>query len=277
MIALCIVQQESFESKPVFFIVDAFNGAREVANKLSTEFTVLQTPIYFSSRESALTFIKKQKFDNLFIDSDVGFKNFLALASLKFNNQKTVIHVYEEGLGTYRTDLYSGFKKKLLDFIGAGSYFGACRFVNQIYVFDTKEYAEKIPSNGLKAQKIQVSLFEFLTVNRVTFNRIFEYCGVKPSSSSIFCCSIYLSNWRIDKELISRFQKLDGDLFIKPHPHLRDKPPLKVAQYFDAKVPAELIIIDLIENYRFVQVYDHNSSVRRYIKNNNLKFTLANL
>lgn len=277
MVALCIAQQEVFESKPIFVIVDAFSGARDVANNLLAEFTGLQIPKYFSSRESALSFLKKQKINNLFIDSDVGFKNFLKLASLKFKNREIAIHVYEEGLGTYRTDLYSSFKKKLFDFIGAGSFFGGCRFVTGVYVFDTKEYINKIPSNGFKARKIQANLSKFLTDNRINFNRLFEFCGAKPKSSNASFCSLYLSGWKIDSKFITEFKKLEGDLFIKPHPHLRNRNLIECTQHFDAKIPAELIIIDLIEKYKFVHVYDHNSSVRRYIKSDGLTFTPASL
>lgn len=275
MVALCIAQQDAFDSKPVFVIVDSFNGAREVADMLFSEFTELQTPEYFKLRSSALSFLKKQNFDNLFIDSDIGLKNFLTLASFKLSNPNISIHVFEEGLGTYRTDLYSGIKKTLFSLIGIGVFFGACRFVNSIYVYHKEEYIEKIPTAGFKAQQIRNSLFQFLTINSAALNRLFSFHGIKPSSPDIPCCTLYLSSWSINKEFIENFHKLEGDLFIKLHPHIRTNVAIDGIQFIDARVPAELLLIELITNYKSVQVYDHNSSVRRYIKKNNLTFSLA--
>lgn len=275
MVALCIAQQEAFDSKPIFVIVDAFNGSREVADKLSSEFTELQAPKYFASRPSALSFLRKQDFDNLFIDSDVGFKNFLTLASLKICHPKISIHVFEEGLGTYRTDLYSGIKKSLFCLIGIGAFFGACRFVTSVYVYNTEEYAKNIPAIDLKARKIQGSLSQFLATNSVALKRLFAFDGIKPSSPDVLCCSLYLSNWETDKVFLHYFNTLKGDLFVKLHPHIRDNVAIDGIQSIDARIPAELILIELINSYQSVQVYDHNSSIRRYINSQNLTFSLA--
>lgn len=275
MVALCIANQDEFEILPVFVIVDAFNGARKVVAKLTSEFTELQKPAYFPSRQSALAFLKNQKFDNLFIDSDVGIRNFLTLASFKLNNPNISINVYEEGLGTYRTDLYSGVKKNMFGLIGVGSSFGTCCFVTRIYVFRTKEYSDKIPGGGFKVRKIQGDLSQFLMINRDAFKRLFEFKGIKPSSPDVLCCSLYLSGWNIGEEFLQYFRGLEGDLFMKLHPRIRDNLEIEGIQTVDARVPAELLLIDLIESYQFVQVYDHNSSIRRYVNSCNIKFNLA--
>lgn len=275
MVALSIAQQDEFDSKPVFVIIDAFNGARKVADTLSSEFAKLQAPEYFSSRSSALSFLKKRKFDNLFIDSDIGLKNFLTLTSFKLCNPNISIHVFEEGAGTYRTDLYSGVKKTLFSLIGIGVFFGACRFVTSIYVYQDEEYAKKIPAAGFKARKIKNSLAQFLMTNSAALKRLFAFDGVKPNSTDATCCTLYLSNWNTDKEFMDYFHKFEGDLFIKLHPHIRTDVAMDGIHSIDARVPAELLLIELIKNYNSVRVYDHNSSVRRYIKNKNLTFFLA--
>lgn len=275
MVALCIAQQDEFDSKPVFVIIDAFNGARKVADTLSSEFAELQAPEYFSSRSSALSFLKEQNFDNLFIDSDIGLKNFLTLTSFKIGNPNISIHVFEEGAGTYRTDLYSGVKKNLFSLIGIGVFFGACRFVTSIYVYQKEEYAEKIPAAGFKARRIKSSLAQFLMTNSAALKRLFAFDGIKPNSTDATCCALYLSNWNTDKEFMDYFHKFEGDLFIKLHPHIRTDVAMDGIHSIDARVPAELLLIELIKNYNSVRVYDHNSSVRRYIKNKNLTFFLA--
>jgi len=277
MVALCIAQQGKLAAKPVFVIIDTFCGATQVAESLSCEFNQLQTPVNFNSRQAALLFLREKKFDHIFIDSDVGLKNFLTLASIKLANPKISIHVYEEGLGTYRTDLYSGFKKKIFGLIGIGVFFGACRFINSVYVYRTQEYIDNIPSNAFKVRQIQVCLPQFLKANRESLKRVFGFDGVKPISPDTSCCSIYLSNWKIDEKFLLHFQNLEGDLFIKPHPHINDYIETNPIKTIEANVPAELILAEFMEVYDTVIAYDHNSSVRRYITGNNLIYKMVNL
>lgn len=275
MIALCIVQQGQWDTKPVFVILDAFNGAREVAERLLNEFDRFQLPVFFTSRQAALTFLKKEKFDHLFIDSDVGLKNFLMLASQKLANHGILIHVYEEGLGTYRNNLYVGIKKKIFNLTGVGASFGGCRFVSSVYVFNTQEYIDNIPENSVKVNEIQGNLSKFIATNRDALKRLFEFSGVNSGSKSNSHCAVYLSNWRVDKEFISYFKLLQGDVFIKPHPHLRNCSEFDGVRSIGANVPAELVIGDLMEVYEFVRVFDNHSSVRRYVSGHNLTFELA--
>lgn len=277
MVALCIVQQAKFETKPVFVIIDAFCGAGQVAEQLSCEFDQLQTPVFFDSRQAALLFLKKRKFDNLFIDSDVGLRNFLTLASLKFANPNISIHVYEEGLGTYRTDLYSGYKKKLFGLIGIGALFGSCRFVTSVYVYRSQEYIDNIPENGIKVREIQGGVHQFLVENRDALKRVFGFDGIKSISPHFLCCSIYLSSWEVDAEFLSYFQGLEGDLFIKPHPHIRGCEEINGIKLIGANVPAELVLADLMKAYDSVVVFDRKSSVRRYITGKNLVYKMANV
>ncbi len=264
MVALSIAEQDDFENIPVFVIVDAFNGAREVYEKLFFEFKDLQSPIYFSLRKSALTFLKQQNFDNLFIDSDIGLKNYLTLALLEIYNPKILINIYEEGLGTYRSDLYSGIKKILLESIGAGVFFGASRFVKNVYVFSADEYCVNFPKNAFKVKKIEINLFDFVVSNHLSLKRLFEFEGINSNSLSGSICSLYLSDWTIDKNFLMHFQGLHGDLFVKLHPHVRINLKMDDIQVVDARVPAELLLIDLMEKYKLVRVFDHNSSIRRY-------------
>lgn len=277
MVALCIARQVKLETKPVFVIIDTFCGASQVAERLSCDFDQLQTPVYFDSRQAALSFLKKQKFDHLFIDSDVGLRNFLTLASFKLAYPKISIHVYEEGLGTYRTDLYSGFKKKIFVMFGIGAFFGACRFVTSVYVYRTQEYIDNIPSNGFKVREIQGGLLQFLVSNRDALKRVFGFNGIKPISPDVSRCSIYLSSWRIDADFLSYFQGLKGDLFMKPHPHIRSYDEINGIKVIGANIPAELVLTDLMKVYDSVVVFDHNSSVRRYITGKNIVYKIANI
>lgn len=275
MIALCIVQQGQWDTKPVFVILDAFNGAREVAERLLHEFTRFQLPVFFTSRQAALSFLKKEKFDHLFVDSDVGLKNFLMLASQKLANHRILIHVYEEGLGTYRTDLYRGLKKNIFDRFGIGTFFGSCRFVTDVYVFNTREYIDNIPSNAYKAREINESLSNFMMLNLNALKRLFGFAGVNQELKNNSNCSIYLTSWGKDKKFLEYLKQLNEDIFIKPHPHLKNYTEFYDFRVIEAGVPAELIIIDLMDSYGFVRVFDHQSSIRRYVSGKNLCYELV--
>lgn len=272
MIALAIAEQDDFENKPTFVIVDLFSGAREVAANLSCDFVQLQRPIYFPSRDLALSYLSSQNFDNIFIDSDVGLKNFLSIALLKINNPQIAIHVYEEGLGTYREDLYSGFKRAIFNRIGVGTYFGACRFVKSIYVFCPQEYVDNFSSNSCRVREIEGGLLKFLMGNSDEFKRLFNFEGVKCGVQSHSICSLYLSGWRVSEEFLDHFQKGEGDLYMKLHPHIKGGLLVDGIQCIDASVPAELVLMDLMMKYQLVNVYDHNSSVRRYVVGSKVAF-----
>lgn len=272
MIALCIVQQHQWDIKPVFVILDAFRGAESVAGRLSRDFSHIQTPIFIKERVEAFSFLRKKKFNNLFVDSDVGLQNYIALALQKLSNHRLSIYVYEEGLGTYRTDLYSGFKKKLFSLMGVGVFFGACRFVSAIYVFNPEEYSARISSNGSKAIKIEQKLSIFIKSNYDALIQLFDFHGLPSKLKDYSFCSIYLTSWLVDKDFVVFFKSLKGDLFIKPHPHIKSELKYKGVDLIKSNVPAELIIQYLINIYSFVFVYDHNSSVRRYLSEDNLFF-----
>ena len=275
MIALCVVQQNEWSTKPVFVILDAFNGAGEVAKKLLHEFNKFQSPIFFTSRKAALAFVKKEKLAHLFIDSDVGFKNFMSLAVQKLSNPKLLIYVYEEGLGTYRSDLYSGFKKNVLSFFGVGTFFGGCRFVSSIYLYCVQEYIDKFPSKKFKVTAIQKDISSLLIENRSSLKRVFGFDDVKLGKVKASSCSLYLSDWQIDEKFLLYFKSLNGDLFVKPHPNIRNINGLVGVQTIGGNIPAELVIANLMESYEYVYVFDHQSSVRRYISGKNLIFLLA--
>ena len=97
MVALSIVRQEVFTSKPIFLLVDEFRGAYEVFENLCIEFQKLLDSKFFSCQKLAYKFISNQKIDNIFIDSDVGFKKNITLGFLKFRNYKHIIKMTEGG------------------------------------------------------------------------------------------------------------------------------------------------------------------------------------
>lgn len=272
MVALSISQQESWENKPTFIIIDSFSGANSVAGKLIETFSELQTPIYAATRNSGLSFLLKNKFSNIFFDSDVGVKNFAAHAFQKILNPNLSIYIYEEGVGTYSTGLYSGAKKRLLQTVGIGTFFGGSRLTSSIYTYHPAEYLCKHNAKIRSTIEINQKLADFLRVNLDALNYLFGFSDVCVNARKTAQCALYLSNWQVDAEFISFFNKLPFDRFIKPHPHIREVTHYEGVHSISADIPAELLIIKLMKQYQSVLVYDHNSSVRRYISGGNVTY-----
>jgi hypothetical protein len=197
------------------------------------------------------------------------------LALIKFTNPEISIDVYEEGIGTYRTDIYSGIKKQLFSLVGVGVFFGACRFVSSVYVFQPQEYLDRIPSNGFKVLKIHMGLAQFIVEYLDVLKRVFENKEIASISPQTSICSIFLSSWHIDAEFLEYFRGLKGDLFMKLHPHIRDNKYIEGVNSINSSIPAELVLTDLMKIYDSVVVFDHNSSIRRYISGKNLVYKMA--
>ena len=274
MIALCIVRKIKCVDKQVFIILDAFSGASSMANKMLSEFGGCQQTFFLGSRNNAFKFIAENKFKHLFVDSDVGVRNFFLLALLRFNNPDLAFHVYEEGVGTYRDDLYQGLKKQILHMLGVGVFFGSCCFVKDIYVFDVDEYSSKISLNKKKVKRIEGNLSTFLRFNNNELKRLFTFKGVNFEGRAVNCC-VYLTDWQICEDLIIKMADFDGDAFLKIHPHVRGVKSYKSVSIIESSIPAELVLMDLMLCYEKVFVFDHHSSVRRYISGKNLQFKLV--
>lgn len=275
MVALSIASQEKFKTKSIFVIVDSFSGAHKVATNLLSNFTCLQVPIFVSSVKKAFSFVKNKKIENLFIDGDVGLQKFISMALLKIKNLRIQIKVYEEGIGTYRDDMYSGVKKNLFLFFGVGVYFGSSRFVDKVYVFNADEYAEKIPRFAHKTKTIQVSLVQTILDNLDQIKNLFDYDETELSLVKNKKCKIYLSSWEVNNNFIKWMGKFNDDLYVKLHPHLSEFNTNEKIQFIKTGIPAELLLLSLIDRYEFIEVYDHNSSVRRYVAHEKIQYTLV--
>jgi len=273
LVALCIAQEKKFIDRADFIIIDAFAKSKQVADSLSTNFQTMQKPVYFSTRGAALNHICKNRYSTLFVDCDVGLKNFIIFRLLKIINPELSVNVYEEGLGTYRFNLYYGFKKICMDFFGVGVYFGSSSNVDNIYVYQVDEYIACVPKNGHKAKQISTVLSDFLHKNLSELMRVFKFSGFETSPSDISCCSVYLSSWELDKRFLKNFGTFAGDLFCKPHPHIKEIPKLNSnVRLIDASVPAELLIAGLLSSYETVTIYHHGTSAQRYIKSKRVNF-----
>ena len=144
-----------------------------------------------------------------------------------------------------------------------------------IYLYCVQEYIDKFPSKKFKVTAIQKDISSLLIENRSSLKRVFGFDDVKLGKVKASSCSLYLRDWQIDEKFLLYFKSLNGDLFVKPHPNIRNINGLEGVQTIGGNIPAELVIANLMESYEYVYVFDHQSSVRRYISGKNLIFLLA--
>lgn len=260
--------------KHTLIIVDLFKDAKTVSlsEKLNKYFSNI---VLVKSRNEALKLCEKLKPTTLFIDSDIGLIPLIRFYRLKLFSRNTSISVYEEGIGTYRQNLFKNPIKKLLyNSIGAATYFGGCALTTNIHVYDLDHYKKKFPSSGKKPLRIRQDLTKWIGENELELTDIFSPNFKIPTSPKNTETSVYLSSWDLDRELINKLSK-NKKLYIKPHPHIKEEVKKTFSNnpnihFFPAQIPAELIIMKLSAAFDKITIYHHNSSALHYLTPTNV-------
>ncbi len=216
------------------------------------------------------------KSSSLFIDSDVGLRKFITLARLKIGSSSTKICVYEEGIGTYRSDLYPFHKRLILRSVGAGAIFGQSSLTECIFVYDCEKYKS---ISGLKAErvcKIEDDLSTFIRSNRAFLSYLFD-APSQPTWGDEKHYNVYLSDWVIHPQIVCRLKARPEKLLIKPHPHVKkietpESYGLDSDAFLPAGVPAELLLEMLLAKCPSINVYHHGSSAAYYLCTSGIRF-----
>ncbi len=272
IIVLAILNDKLINGKITILFCDSFNNAFEIENRFRIAFNEKIHTLRSKDRIQAIDIAAKNKFDYLFIDSDVGLQHYIALLKFKLRNISSIICVYEEGYGTYTLDSYKGSVKQILTYFGIASCFGECVFTKKIFLYDSNEYIQKFKFQVHKVETIRTSLWEIIQIQRSLLNKIFETNKLITKVINSNICRIYLTNYNVDVNFLRRFMQKEGDLFIKYHPHIKKAPKHEILELLDTSTPFELILMELLENYKKIIIYDYNSAVRRYISDPRIIF-----
>jgi len=272
MVATLLIKQLDIKENTQFVIIDSVGWVPSLKWLMADK----NIPsIFFTEMGDGYSYIKKFKKIRLYIDADVGFRKYLTLLALKFFGHVESISVYEEGLGTYRDDLYSGLKKKFINAIGGGTNFGGCSLVKDIYVFVPNEYSERIKSK-CEVKKINSSISLLVKENINTFS--FDELVLKKFEENYTykICFVYLPSWDADTRVLECLQNKNGLIIYKHHPHRRNKiPPHLYDVEIDGGAPAEFVITKLLNYFDKIYVYHHGTSVERYIQNERIEFIMT--
>lgn len=280
LISLAIIENITSSGPISLLIVDDFFDAKNVYSALnnSKNLTRIDNIIYFENHSDAFKYLEINKYNIIFIDSDVGFKRFIQLLKLKISNPKNQLIVYEEGLGTYRNNIYKSPKKNILEIFGIGTYFGGCIFTNAIYVLSPNEYISKL-GNKTPVRKICTSLLDILNKHKRLINNIFPEIDYVSSeySNDKNTCLVYMSGWNINFDVLKPYLNENLSIFIKLHPHIKSfsdeiKNNTKNFIYVTPSLPAEVLLDHLSRNFKKVKVIHHGSSITRYIDKNNIEY-----
>tara|TARA_B100000953_G_scaffold167278_1_gene137834 strand:+ start:4051 stop:4953 length:903 start_codon:yes stop_codon:yes gene_type:complete len=272
MISLSLIRQLDIKSVSKLKIVDYFNGAENVYKRMSElnwEYDGLEVSFFPSHRQAYIDSLK-DKTDHLYLDSDASFQRYLDLMAITAVRPDINIIVFEDGVGTYRTDLYAGLKKVIFDAVGVGTYLGGHRKTSTVFVFDEQRYRNVFPQ--VKAEVVQIAERLEDTISRLSVELDYIFGHQIEHSSHHHICNLYLSNWKIDEAAIEMLAELNGDTFVKLHPHIKRSNLHSNIVQIDNRVPAEIVILNLSKNYQEVHVYHHGSSVEQYITSQNVDF-----
>ncbi|MCT4334439.1 hypothetical protein MU516_16395 [Paracoccus sp. YLB-12] len=280
MIAGSIIDQLGIKDNVDILLTDDFSGSRAAFEryKATNNAAPWGEMKFFDCKSAAFRHIQKQKnYKQILVDSDVGARNALQLARLLISYKKVRIFAYEEGIGTYRSDLYASTKKFILDRFGVGTCFGGSAMTSGIFVHEPERYKEATKSKARMVCGIRKSLGEFILHNMEFLSYLFGFSGIPHSGNNDYCL-LYLTNYSFDQKIISQFRNNGKDFFVKPHPHIKNINPTALGVDADALLPAvtpaEIIIKFLRDRYEKVTVYHHGSSAAYYMSDSDVKFIL---
>lgn len=272
LISTSLIRQLNVANKSTLIIHGGFTGAKEVFYRFDTESIKISGAkvIYLETRKDVFKWVKKASPLNLFVDGDVGIRNFISLLFLKICNLGLTICIFEEGIGTYRRDLYGSFKKILFPMFGVGTNFGGSVLTSYVYATDPDKYKAIFPRLSRRVRAIAEGPGKVLLGSQKAWGEIFDYQEITDRFSNK--CNVYLTNWNLDHDAVKRMMDHSGDNYLKLHPRCLDQAEVPGVVMLKATAPAELIIADLSRKYTEVNVYHHGSSVEQYFSKANVNF-----
>ena len=290
LIALTIREQLSNDVEDLIIIND-FRDSQLFVDKI---YKKNWNKVHFlNKKKDLLNVVKLADYEELYLDSDVGFLNYLLFLRLKIFNSKINLHIFEEGIGTYlkETYLYCQLKIALFKLFGIGTNFGSCIFTNSIYLYSTSEYLKLNQRKPTNVVQIDLNI-ESLYKKNIEYFGFLCNCGLIDKFISVLnykhTCVIILGTWiephlKIDylneslKSAISEAKiNIDDDfIIVKEHPNENRRniiPIIENSVHFNENAPAEILVYHLLIHFNQIKIIHHESTVTHYVTNNNVKF-----
>lgn len=267
LIVMCIIRDLQVTNYKII-IINSFFDAKNFFIRLKT---YNKNVYFYENKNKAYNYIINENIDNLYTDSDVGYKNHIDLKKIKKKNKNIKINVYEEGTGTYEKMYSSLLKNTILRLLGIATSFGASKYVDSIFLYNIDKYKSKF-NYSINAVEIKSSVQEELSLNLHKYNFIFD-CNVSNTKPLKEKAILYLEN---KNEIFKSdfFKRNDCDVFIKKHPATFNSSNKNCNDsiIINTGIPAELAIVNLLDLYKEVTIYSFNSSTSLYVKSSSAVF-----
>lgn len=271
MISMMVCDQLGVSGRSHLMVVTSFSEAEAITRRIRKHDPRWCTVSSFPTRREALAACARMSYSRVFLDSDVGLHTGCLLRRLQGLSRDARICIYEEGVGTYRGDLYPLLWGSIVRALGGAVHFGGQGVTEEVWLFEPSVYAQRFPKHAHKVRGIKQGLQPWLISNELLLETIFVGAPIGnllPDNGEQSQCSLYLSGWHWESEVADEVQARSGLSVLKLHPHIAEDAP-EIFDLFDlqipARVPAELLIVALARRFNDVAVLHHGSSVERYI------------
>jgi hypothetical protein len=268
-------------NKKVLLLVDLFINADIIFKKIEKSNTYWDELYFFHNMDETFTWLikNKNKFNTLYIDSDINRKNEFFLL------RKLNISIYEEGIGTYQKDHYKPRRKVLgniylllLRLVGHKNRRGGNKYTKNIIVYFPEFYKEYVKDN-----KKYIRCFSkpfLIHINECRDVEVFEN-EIDFSDYIDKTVAIYISDWGMDEEAIKILDEISCEKkIIKPHPHQKNLNFIfNQCLIAPGELPAEILILKLMKIAKKLYIISkYSTSTIYYISNPkveviNLNFT----
>lgn len=213
-------------------------------------------------------YIKNHRINYLIVENDASVRMFAFMLIAKLKNQVKALYVFEEGIGSYRNDLHTGFNKLLRILTLIGPHYGASIFCKHIILYEPEFYNKKFHSR--KAIPFSIKFIDGLKKHQILFHKL---CGDLPPNIDVLNQKIllYITNHSIDRDILSKMirEKNSYDvLYIKPHPHIKilDCIPKEI-RIIQTNILMEFIISELLCKDNNLTIWHQASTSLIYFTN----------
>lgn len=248
-------------NKKILILHTDFLGAELFAKKIEENDNCWDKVIIVHNKKEYYKYLKKIQINFLFVENDASINLFIFMIRSKIKKSVKSLFVFEEGIGSYRSDLHKGIDKFIRSLIQIGTHYGDSLFTQNIILYEPHMYNEKFHSK--KAIPFSINFIDALKKHHCLLSKL---CGELSEFND--CRNkrllIYITNHNINKDIINIMitQKNDYDyLYIKPHPHIKDYKSIpKDIKIINTNIIMEYIINDLIEKNNKLKIWHESST-----------------
>lgn len=285
------IKNQLTNQKDELFVINNFQDSNLFINNI--EKNNWNNIILLSNKNEIFAFLIKNKYQEIYLDSDVGLINYLFFFRLKLIKLNLKIIIFEEGMGTYFKEnyFYNFIKILFYKLFGIGTNFGSSIFTSSIFLYKPLVYLalkQRYPRNVIGIKMDIESLYEF---NHEYLNKLCN-CDKLEHDLKKFSfnndCIIILGTWiepyrklnfldeKIKKTIQEANLNLTNDcIIIKEHPNENRRntiPKFDHQIIFNYNTPVEILIYHLLFRFSTIKIIHHESTVEHYVTNTRVLF-----